>query len=297
MADNAKTHQLSDVVTNEVSLVDRGAVRRKFAMRKKEGSMMDEILKACLETTLENEAEIDAKLEKRGVDKKAGAAIKGAIKLLSAFKGDLQDSHLLALRTLLEEMAQDEQDEEDGETPAPAKKNDKGDAPVEKADMMLPDAIKAQFEAVRKAQEKAAAEATELRKELEQRKDQDHLRQCVEKAATQYADLGPARVLGPVIQKLEKAGLFKEVEGVLRGANERARMGGTQSLLKEQGTSRGWGDSDADSADARLQKAAVEIAKSDNVPLIVAHAKACEKNPELYQQYQRETALRAREGR
>lgn len=301
MAAASKTNLLTDVVTHEVSLVDRGAVRRKFAFRKNEGRM-DDILKACLQAPLEHEDAVDAILEKRGVDKKAGAAIKGAIKLLSAFKEDLQETHRDALQTLLSAISEagpeEENDDEEGGTKKAAKSEEPVQETLEKADMQtLPAEIQAQFAEVRKAQERASAEAASLRKELDERKEQEHLRRCVEKASSQYADLGPAKVLGPVIQKLEKAGLFSEVESVLRGANARAKMGGTSSLFKEAGTSEDWGQSDGDNADARLQKAAVDISKTENVPMIVAHAKACQANPDLYEQYKKEQALSAQRGR
>lgn len=294
----AKTNLLTDVTTREVSIVDRGAVRRKFLFRKNEEQpMYEEIIKACIETPLENEDAIDASLEKRGVEKKTGAAIKAAIRVLSAFKDNLQDSHKAALRSLMDEASDDDDDaDEDAKTTKKKADTQPEDVKKDESVAMTPE-VKAQFESVRKAQEAASAEAVALRKKLDEYDNKEHLRRCVEKAEKDFRHLGPAKVVGGVLQKLEKAGLAEEIEAVLRGANERARLGGTEKLLKEQGSDHGWGDADDDTADARLQKAAVAIAKADNVPLMVAHAKACEAHPELYAQYQREMAHGAKEGR
>jgi len=301
----AKTNLLTDVTTHEVSLVDRGAVKRRFAFRKHEDDpMYDEIIKACLETPLEDEAALDAQLEKRGVDKKAGAAIKGAIRLLTAFQDSLQDSHRDALKRLSAAPSADDDEDEDENGKKPSKKaadSEEETTPVtakkDDAPMAMPPEIQAQFEMVRKAQEADRAEAVALRKELEERKDAEHLRECIAKAATQYRHLGPEKVVGAALHKLEKAGLAKDIEAVLRGANERAKLGGTEKLLKEEGTERGWADSDADTADARIQKAAVEVAKARNLPIWTAKELVCRENPALYEAYNNEQAQRAREGK
>lgn len=145
---------LTDLRAAEVSLVDRGANRKKrFPIYKQEKTMDVEImkvLKEVLETETETEAE--AKLEEickaEKVSKKGVDAIRGALRILNAFKEELPKDVMKKLSALAGfPFAQG--DGKDDDEPAPADKSRK--APVAKSDELPPE-VKAIMEPILKAQ-------------------------------------------------------------------------------------------------------------------------------------------------
>jgi len=280
-----KTHTLRRVKTDEVSLVDRGAVQRTFCLRKRSDAM-DEILKACLEAPLDDEAAIDARLTKAGVSEKGAVAIKGALSVLTAFRDELRDTDL----TLLTELAggappADAEVEAGADKETDAEDAEKASGDVNKAQeaaVAIPPEVQAQVEAVQKANREQQEQIAKLQKALAEQQDAAALRANIEKAAQEYPDLAPPAVLGPILKRLSEAGMLADVEPILRGANERGKA---DALLKEYGSAKSWGRTDGDDVQAKLNRATQEIAAKENVPLSKAMALAVERNPEMYLQY------------
>ena len=81
---NETKQQLCDLETVEVSLVDKGANRRVFAIKKSEQESMNDVISAILGTPFEKNEALLERLKKAELSEQAGEAIKSAIKLLSA---------------------------------------------------------------------------------------------------------------------------------------------------------------------------------------------------------------------
>jgi hypothetical protein len=305
-----KRAKLKRVKTKEVSLVPAGAVNRTFCLSKEDAiAMQKQILEDCLKTELENEADIDAALAKAETDPKAAEAIKAAIRLLTAFKDVLQPGDVDLLAEILngpseeteggEVMAENSaQADAEGEnkdadaqkSAAPTVKKAATSATEEAPDMN--EEHKARFEALTKAHAAAEERLNKLQKALEEKEHAERLRACVSKAQTSFANLGPADQVGRLLKKLEDAGLAKDAEEILRGANERAK---SDALFKEYGNGPQSSMGEDSSPGAQLMKHAEEISKAQNIPLTKAHVMACERHPELYEAFDK--ANKKREGR
>ncbi len=98
-----KINKLTELDTLGVSLVKRGANRKRFALAKAEEPMDEiEILKAVLEddTEFENAEQVAEAIEKAQLSAKAQSAVKGALRLLNAFKDELPEDTLDMLATM-----------------------------------------------------------------------------------------------------------------------------------------------------------------------------------------------------
>jgi phage tail tape-measure protein len=91
--------RLKNLKAREVSLVDRAAIKRRFLILKEDSAMSD-ILKSVLETDLENESKVDEILKAAGIGEEAVAAVKGSMRLLTAYKDELPDDILATIGNL-----------------------------------------------------------------------------------------------------------------------------------------------------------------------------------------------------
>lgn len=91
--------KLKDIDVDEISLVDAGAVRKKFYIKKRR-SLMDlfEILKDFLGPDVELSEEEIAKAKE--LSEEAAKAIKGALSMLNKYKNDMPDDVVKAMQTL-----------------------------------------------------------------------------------------------------------------------------------------------------------------------------------------------------
>ena len=101
-------NELRDLQVEEVSLVPRGANRKRFVLLKSASAlggnsvMYDEtLLDRVLSTDLENEAEIEQVLKAQGLSEKATNAVKGALRLLNAYRDELPGDILNTLAGLV----------------------------------------------------------------------------------------------------------------------------------------------------------------------------------------------------
>jgi hypothetical protein len=284
-----KKYIMSRVRTREVSLVDRGAVDRTFCLQKNEGEpVKKEILEACLSAPIDDEEGLNALLAKAETDPKAAEVITAALRLLTAFKDLLRPADLQLLESILSEQplseeaateATEMQDKAEPEKPAEQKTEQaQKSARANGATPMPPEAL-AKFEEIAKARAQAEERVTRLEKQLEEREEADKLRVCIAKAQEQFPHLGPAKDVGQLLRKLESAGLDKDVEEMLRGANSRAQ---SSALFSEYGMGAHLTKSDDDPS-AKLARKAEAIRKEQNVSLAKAHVMACEQNPDLYE--------------
>ncbi len=302
-----RTYQLEDLETREVSLVDVAANKRKFAFRKDNGEAMNakeaqEFLSAILETPLENEAALQANLEKAGYDKRTGTAVRSAIKILQANADALSDQHKQALNALSSAAREEEEEDDKGGKGSKENKNKAaggGSTPTPEPKVEMSPEVKAQFDFIKAAREKDQAELLELRKSLQARDDADKVRAAVAKAESEYPALSGHDKIGNLLHKAAGLGeeALKDLEDTLRAANERAKLGGTDRIVgKSHGTSRDWAGSNGTSAEAQLQAKTLEIAKNGGLDMRQAFVKACEQNPKLYDAYEAERTQNAKNG-
>lgn len=288
--------KLSRMKTREVSVVDRGANRKVWALLKNEdGNVNAEIIKACLETPIEKEAEFDATLQKAGATDKARTAMTAAMRVIHAFKDQIKPSEF---NLMVEGLGYQVPDatavaaavaKAAAAKPAPgadcptcgqtATQKDAGTESVIKEDVMkeLPAEVRAQLEKSDKAQKEMNERLEKSEKALAVEMEKRHTRECVAKAAKEFAHLGPAEEVGEVLKSLEgNPGLEK----LLRAANERAKAA---ALFEERGrtVSKSSGD-----AFKQITASAAELRKADS-KLTPAQAfdNALRLNPEVYARY------------
>jgi len=290
-------NRLKDLDVVEVSLVPRGANRKKFLIFKEDDPPMEEILKAVLETELEDEQKVEEVLKAAKLSDKAKGAVKGALKILSAYKDELPKDIMKTLAGLAgygypepAEKAKGKKDEEEDKKkkygyPAPTKKED-GSYDFSG----IPEEVRPAVEALWKEQQEAVKKAEELEKVLKEERDKQLRKEFIQKAADEFANL-PTKPeeFGLVLKGLaEKAPEeYTKLEGVLKAANEAIEKGALYAEIGRGGMPAG------DSAVAKVEAMAAGLVQKDaNLSRMDALAKVLAENPKLYEQYRKETAVK-----
>jgi len=291
-------NRLKDLDAVEVSLVPRGANKKKFLIFKEDDSPMEEILKAVLETELDDEQRVEEVLKAAKLSDKGRNAVKGALRLLNAYKDELPKDIMKTLAELAgygypapTEKAKDKKDEEEDKKkkygyPAPTKKED-GSWDFSG----IPEEVRPAVEALWKEQQEAVKKAEELEKVLKEERDKQLRKEFIQKAADEFANL-PTKPeeFGLVLKGLaEKAPEeYSRLEGVLKAANEAIEKGALYAEIGRSGTPAG------DSAVAKVEAMAAGLVQKDaNLSRVDALAKVLAENPQLYEQYRKETAVKA----
>lgn len=283
--------RLIDLDGLEVSLVPRGANKKKFFLTKEdEDSIMSEEIKdlfeEVLKSDLENADEVEEILKAAKLSDKGTAAVKGALKLLGAVKGEIPEGLREKLAGLV-----------GYGYPPPAKKQEQEEykMPKMKEDGSFDftgvnDEIREPLEALWKANqdnkeklEAVTKENTELKDTINKERDEKLTREYVAKAA-EFKNLGiNAEEYGPVLKKLAESDkdAYDKHLAVLKAADE-----GQGKLFTEAGAS---GESTVGSAEEKINKAAEAIMKEDKtVTKEQAFTRALEQNPGLYDEYMSE---------
>ena len=116
------TNELTDLETVEVSLVDKGANRRTFAIRKSEKNTMT-VIEAILAAPFDKSEELMERLKKAELSEQAAEGVKSALQLLSAFQEELPESlvsEMMGLIGMSEEKAEEEDEEKEEKQEDPA---------------------------------------------------------------------------------------------------------------------------------------------------------------------------------
>ena len=310
------TQRLKDLDALEVAMVPKMANRKKFLILKseEESGMLDEaILKAVLETDLEDEEKVNKVLKAAKLSEKGQNAVKGALRLLGAYKDELPKDVLKTLAELggygYPEPAQKQKDEEDkkkqeeeAKKVEEAKKQadkdkDKYTFPVKKADGTMdfsgvPEAVRPAIEALWKENEAITKRAIEAEKVAKEERDKRVLKEYVEKAAAELADLPGAKAedLGAVLKGIEEKdpALYAKLYPVLKASSEAIAKG---QLFAELG--RGGGAPVAGSATEKVMQMVAGIVQKDaKATSAEAMGKVMAEHPELYEQYKKETVVK-----
>lgn len=234
---------LTNLETQEVSCVKRGANERTFAITKSEvdGMKHMELLTAILkDADYPEEARLEEMVKKQALGEKEQNALKGALRILHAFK---DNERMAALANVLAEAVGYPKPRaiDAAGYPQPAMVEDAckpGDA-VQKALALVPAQVRELVEKANKEAaeriEKAEQRAAEVEKVLKAERDQRMLKEFVTKAASTYANIpGKAEDLGAVLKHINDLDTkaCEQIESVLKSAQALLSQ---SALLTEQG--------------------------------------------------------------
>lgn len=306
---------LTDLGTKEVSLVRRGANRKKrFPVFKSEEDMdeqMHDILEAVIETEAEGEDALIEAFEKQKISDRAMSAAKGALRILNAFKDEpgMKDA-VTRLVELAGYPAPKAKAKDEDPCPKPKgadlsakqKKQEEGDEgdgkrvkkshePGSAAGLdALPEEIRGQVETVFKAQDeqiqKALDRAEEAEKILKAERDERQRQEFVAKAKDDLSHFpgASAEELGVMLKGLHDVNpeLAEQQMQRMKAASEALKK---SEVLGEVG--KAGPDDTSGSAWDRVQKAAAGIVEKSDVLMTKEKAIAhiLKSNPKLYQEY------------
>jgi hypothetical protein len=305
------TAELSNIETAEVSLVTRGANRKRFALRKEETTMADQKKKEQLRKALEDmsPAARKALVDALRTLANAGEDLPPEItqSLLDAAGIDSPEALLALLGTgdAPTDPADSPADVPGGSVDPTAQEMSMATPTKSAAPVTTAKLDPAELEKLQKAEKTAAdaqAKNVELQKKLEEgekarvelekkitaERDARLNREFIAKAEKLTHLPTKAEELGPILKELhDKAPeAAAKIEKLLEQANEKA--GKVEALLKEQGHSRQGKESNALE---ELNKVAAEIRKSEpKLTEAAAFDRALKLHPELYEKYNQEKA-------
>ena len=280
-------NRLSDLKVVEVSLVPKAANKKKFLLFKSETEVtdmpnMEEILKAVLETELDNDEEVD-KVLKASLSDKAANAVKGALRLLGAYKDELPKDIMKTLAGLA-----------GYGYPAPAGKAQKEEKtvsgkPITKENGSIdlesvPEEVRPAITALWKENQEAVKKAAELEKALTEEHDHQMIREFIVKA-NEFKGLPiKPEEFGPVLKSIAEKDpeAYAKLDEVLKAADEAAIQA---KLLEELGAS---GVSPSSSMGKIEAMAATVVEKDASMTREQAMDKVLMEHPELYNEYRTE---------
>jgi hypothetical protein len=267
--------ELTDFPPKEVSLVDKGANRKKrFPITKKE-EVMDhkEILKAVLETQVDEEGQLASFFEKADVSSEGKAAAVSALRIFSSFKDALPEGSLDAISKAAGISFTQSGDVLSGKEP----KSD-----VNKALDGLSIEDKKHIE---KAMKESEVQVAQLQKSLKAMQDEQALASWVTKCVDLKGFGKTSQELGEDLKKLADVdtALADKQFGTLKKASEAIQQ---SAMFKELG---GRGESLGGTAMSKVEKKAeMLIEKSDNLTKAEAITQVLTQNPDLYAEYMAE---------
>jgi hypothetical protein len=284
--------ELRDVKTHEVSIVDKGANKKgRFPIFKQESQMDEEIMKAVLETEVDEENSLADYVTKSELDDKGAMALKAALRILKSFKDKLTPDALNTLATI----AGYEEPVSKAAPPKEAKKEDMEEEEEEEALAIkksldgMPDEVKEHFEAITKAQEEITKaqedKIVKLEKALKQEQDRRELETWVAKAREDLVAL-PGKTPeehGEAFKKMADADpkLAEDQYNILKSAADAVKK---SALYSELG---GRGQDTTGTAYSKIMKKAEQLIEksSESMTKEQAFQKALVANPELYNDY------------
>lgn len=277
----------------EVSLVPWGAVGKKFFLTKEGDVLMDpKELQTLFETELENSDKIEEVLKAGKMPDKAHAAIKGALKLLSAVKGDLpEDMRKSMLPKLAAQVGYgypEPKTKEDANYKIPTVKEG-GELDFDGVAPEVKDGVTALWKIAREREAAVVKERDAVKKELDDTKskldaevDDRRTKEFIAKAAEFDKLPIKAEEYGPVLKKLHDTDkeLYEKQLDILKAANE-----GNAKLFEEAGAA-GEGTLETE-PEKKLKAKADAIMKEDKSGMTPeqAYDQAMRENPELYQEH------------
>lgn len=271
--------RLAELDTLEVSLVTKGANKKRFALIKSEGADMDAMIEAVLKVDLEGEDKVDAVLKAEGYSDKAQKAFKAMYKLAAGFKDEMPEGMMKRLAKMcgygMEEQSATKKSADD----------------LTKLDPET----RAQVEALFKAKEQSDAEVVAIKKQLSTERDERRTKEFVAKAAEYKALPGiKTEELGMVLKAVTDAtpDHVAKLEAVLKAAAEAIATG---EVLKSAGRAVGgfqggaWAQIQA-LAGGVVQKSASPMSEAAAIDVVLKTAEGARLYAEYLKENPRQTA-------
>lgn len=312
------TTKLTDITTNEVSLVGKGANRKKFLLTKSREGTMEELLKELLEELkpIEGEKDLLADLKKGKFSAEETSTVQAAIRLLSGVSDKIKKSGIVvkAFETKADPPKIERKDVTEflkaakAEERAAIAKELKIDAAkfeeaftpektpegaILKADGTLnldsiPKDLRPAMELLFKDRQDTKAELKVANEKIEKGEKEKRRAVYIEKAA-EFKDLPNVNVgeLADTLMKLED----EDGEKILKQLRANKEVIEKGDFFKEQGRPGGVGGGTA--IDKVNQLVTGMIKKDDKLDQAGAIQIVMKENPALYQEYVNETQIRA----
>lgn len=314
MAKSKKTNELVELETVEVSLVDKGANRRTFAIRKSEKQTM-QVIDAILSAPFEHRAAVAEHLKKMEMSPQATEAVEAAMQLLSAVQEEMPEDmmkQLMAMAGMAKEDDEDKTDKANGdeeeEEEAPEATEEAAEALAEEgaeaaeeeeeADKMygdddedrmkkrlaaLPAETRNMVAQLWKSNRSEITKRKELEGQIKKAQQEKRLGDFIVKARSDFSAL-PAKPeeLGAFMSGLNgKAADF--AQSLLKSANELIATGSITSEIGKTST-------DAQELDSisKAERMASEIVEKEGITKAAAKGKVWKNNPGLYAAYLQE---------
>ncbi|MAH47741.1 hypothetical protein CMI37_18110 [Candidatus Pacearchaeota archaeon] len=286
----SKTTELRELETVEVSLVDKGANKRTFAIKKSERKEM-KVIDAILSTPYENEAVLLEACKKAELSEQAMEGVKSAIQILSAFQEEVPGNLMKELLELGGLGKQEEGEEEEEATPAEEPTEEEAEKQEEEEDeeglekrlSKLPKNVRGMVEQLWKSNKTALMKAEKLEAKVKKQEDEKRLGECMVVAKTFSSLPVKTEKLGAFIKSLDGTKEADFVMGLLKSTNE--LIAKDSGITEEIGKSTVGGGLDAIAKAERMADAMVE---KDGVTKERALATVWKSNPRLYADYQQE---------
>lgn len=286
---NEELKELTDLNALEVSLVHKGANKKKrFPVTKnKESEKMEdqEILEAVLKTEIDEEAELSEYFEKMKLSPKGQNAAKAALRMLNAYKDELPSDILSKLADAVGYPAPKMKAKKEDEYPNP-----KDEENMEKKEIKKEESSQVEPEEIKKAKDEIAelrSKNEAVEKALKAETDKRELDEWVRKAETDLSHYPgkSSKELGEILKGLSDVNpeLASAQFETMKKASDALRE---SNVLKEAG--REFGDGPEGSTWEKVCKMADGIVeKSEDLTLTREKAIAAifERQPELYTKY------------
>lgn len=305
MAESKNTNELVELETVEVSLVDKGANRRTFAIRKAEKRTM-QVIDAILSAPFEHRAAVAEHLKKMEMSPQATEAVEAAMQLLSAVQEEMPEDMMKQLMAMAG-MAKEEEEEEEAEKAEGDEEEEAPEATEEAAEALadegaeaaeeetekeddeeemqkrlaaLPKDMRGMVEQLWKSNRSEIAKREELEGQIKKAEQEKRLGNFITKARADFSSL-PAKPeeLGAFMSGLDvEAAAF--AQSLLKSANEMIAHGGVTSEIGKSST-------DAQELDSisKAEQMAAEIVEKEGITKAAAKGKVWKQNPELYAAY------------
>ncbi len=298
----SKKTELRELETVEVSLVDKGANKRTFAIKKSEKKEMD-VIEAILAAPFEKGDAIMDRLKKAELSEQAVEGIKSAVQILSAFQEEVPANLLKDLMALGGFSKQEEEEDKekpeaaeeaapDGETPEADEEEEaekqedeeEDEEEMQKRLAALPKNMRSMVEQLWKSNKSAITKAEELEAKIKKAEDEKRLSECVAIAKAEFGAL-PVKAdnLGSFIKSLDGMDNADFVLGLLRSSNEMIAANG---LTTEIGKSTSV--TNDKTSIAKAERMADALMEKEGITKAKALANVWKNNPSLYAEYQQE---------
>lgn len=312
--------QLTDIQTDEVSLVGKGANRKRFLLFKSEEGNMDELIKELIEATEKFEGEDDLVKALHNMSDEDIAKVKGAMRIMSGvmnkiakagveimLPGQKKPGPVDKLAVTVEFLKAAKQADREKVAKAlgvdPEKYfNGDGKKPQDsglilKADGTLdleqcPENMRPVFQAIWKDRQETGAKLKSAEEKIE-KAEKESVRKEWRTKADEFKDLPGINVeeLGNTLMNLD--GIDHDgAEGLMKQLRSNKEVIEKGNLFGELGSHSG--APPAGSATEKVRQMAKSIVqKDDKMAETDAIAKVLNENPELYSQYKQENQIRA----